>query len=104
MASARRTEAADDDLLGISYDIAVGSGRPKTADRVIHELVDFCDRLAELAPMSQLGTSAPDLGEGIRLIPHRRWVIVFRYVDDGVLVLRIADGRQDYLSWRLGEP
>jgi hypothetical protein len=28
-------------------------------------------------------------------------VIIFRYIDEGVLVLRIADGRQDYLSWKL---
>jgi hypothetical protein len=53
--------------------------------------------------MAQLGTAAPELGLGVRLFSHQRWVILFRYVDDGLLVLRIADGSEDYLAWKLGE-
>ena len=40
-----------------------------------------------------------DLGPGVRLFAHRRWVIIFRYVENGALILRIVDGSQDYLSW-----
>jgi plasmid stabilization system protein ParE len=81
----------------------VESGRPQTAERVVDELIDCCNRLAELHPMAQLGTAAPELGLGVRLFSHQRWVILFRYVDDGLLVLRIADGSEDYLAWKLGE-
>jgi plasmid stabilization system protein ParE len=101
MPVAYRTHTADADLRNIAYQIGVESGRPLTAEKVVDDLIDRCDRLAETSPMSQLGTAAPELGEGIRLLSHRRWVIIFRYVDDGVLILRFADGSQDYLSWKL---
>ena len=96
-----RTEAADNDLRGIAYQIGVESGRPATADKITDELIDCCDQLAELSSVSQLGTATPELGREIRLFTHRRWVIIFRYLDEGVLILRIADGSQDYLAWKL---
>jgi plasmid stabilization system protein ParE len=101
MAVAYRTESADDDLRNIAFHIGVESGRPLTAERIVDELIDCCDQLAELSPVSRIGTTAPELGRGIRLFSHRRWVIIFRYIDEGILVLRIADGSQDYLSWKL---
>jgi len=91
----QRTAAADGDLRDIAYQIGVESGRVLTADKIIDELTDCCEELATLSTTSRLGTAAPELGEGVRF---RRWVILFRYVDSGVLVLRIADGRQDYFS------
>jgi len=48
-----------------------------------------------------LGTAAPEIGEGVRLFPYKRWVILFRYEPHGVDVLRFADASQDYLSWNL---
>jgi plasmid stabilization system protein ParE len=104
MPAAHRTDAANRDLGDIAYQIGVESGRPITADRIVDELIDCCDRLAELSGISHLGTSATELGPGIRLFHHLRWVIMFRYVDEGVLILRIVDGAQDYLSWKLADP
>ena len=102
MAVAYRTLAADNDLRSIAYQIGFESGRPRTAERIVDELIDCCDQLAKLSVISRLGTAAPELGHGIRLFTHRRWVIIFRYIDEGVLILRIADGSQDYFSWKLG--
>jgi plasmid stabilization system protein ParE len=96
-----RAEAADKDLREIAYQIGIVSGRPATADKIIDEMIDCCDQLANRAKFSRRGTAAPKLGQGVRLLPFRRWVIIFRYIDDGVTVLRIADGSQDYLSWKL---
>jgi plasmid stabilization system protein ParE len=101
MAAAYRTAAADEDLFNIAYHIGVESGRPSTADRIVDELIDCCDRLAETSNTSRAGTAAERIGLGIRLFHHRRWVIFFRYTDEGIIVLRFADGSQDYLSWRL---
>jgi plasmid stabilization system protein ParE len=101
MPVAFRSEAADNDLREIAYQIGVESMRPSVADRVIDELLDACDELARMADFARLGTAVPDLGPGIRLYSHRRWVVIFRYVDGGVLILRIADGSQDDLSWKL---
>lgn len=96
-----RTAAADSDLNEIAIRIGVESGRPIAADRLVDEIIDCCEDLAARSNVASIGTAAPELGTGVRLLSHRRWVIIFRYIDEGVLVLRIADGRQDYLSWKL---
>jgi plasmid stabilization system protein ParE len=101
MGVAYRTQAADNDLRDIAFQIGVESGRPSTAERIVDELVDCCDQLAGVSPASRPGTAAPELGRGVRLFSHRRWVIIFRHLQEGILVLRIADGSQAYLSWKL---
>jgi plasmid stabilization system protein ParE len=103
MPVAYRTQSADQDLRAIAFQIGVESGRPQTADKIIDELIDCCEQLAHWSPTSSLGSAAPELGHGVRLFSHRRWVIIFRYVDDGVVILRFVDGSQDYLSWKFGE-
>ncbi len=75
MPVAYRTETADNDLRNIAYQVGIESGRPLTAEKVVDELIDCCDQLAELSPTSQLGTAAPELGRGVRLFSQRRWVI-----------------------------
>ena len=101
MHRAQRTAAAEQDLENIGYQIAVVDGRYEVAVQVLRELVAECDKLAELANTSRLGTEASEIGEGVRLFPCKRWVILFRYVDNGILVLRIVDGGQDYLAWKI---
>ena len=101
MARAIRTAAAERDFESIGWQIAHDQGRPETARRILAALANQCDEIAALAPHARLGTVANELGPDVRLYSWRRWVIVFRYVDGGVVVLRIADGSQDYLSWKL---
>ena len=96
-----RADAADDDLRTIAYQIGVESGRLSVAGAIVDALIDCCEELASLSPMSRLGIAAPELGNAVRLFSFRRWALIFRYVDDDVLILRIADGSQDYLSWKL---
>jgi plasmid stabilization system protein ParE len=100
MPAAYRTQLADEDLRSIAFQIGVESGRPIAADQIIDELVDRFDQLAALSATSRLGTLLPELGESVRLHAYRRWVIIFRYIDDGILILRVADGSQDYMSWK----
>jgi plasmid stabilization system protein ParE len=69
----------------------------------LQELADECDRLAGSTAIEAFGTPAPGIGTDVRLIAFRRWVILFRYQHDGVMILRIADGSQNYLKWKLGE-
>ncbi len=102
MPSARRSEAAERDLQDIAFRIAFHEQRPLTADRMVDELVGQAERLAELSTNAILGTPAPELGDGVRLFAHKRWVIVFRYQPHGIDILRFVDGSQDYLSWKLG--
>ena len=103
MAKARRTSGAEQDLEEIVFHIAMEEDRPTIAERILRELTQRCDKIAELAKVAREGTSAPQLGDGVRLLSHKRWVIIFRYDAEGVIVLRIADGSQDYLSWKLDD-
>ena len=89
-----RTEAAEQDLRDIAYYIAVEDGRPLVADKLIDEITAKCDSYAQTPGI--IGTDAPHLGEGYRTFPHKRWVIIFRYIQDGIEVLRIVDASRDY--------
>jgi plasmid stabilization system protein ParE len=86
----------------LAYQIAIIDGRIMAAERLIDELIDQAENLARTSGIAEMGTAAPELGERVRLFTHRRWVINFRYAPHGVDVLRIVDGSQDYLTWKLG--
>ncbi len=101
MREARRTEAAERDLQSIAVQIGLADGHPATADRIIDELVEQCENLAQRSPVAVQGTAAEEIGKGVRLFSHKRWVILFRYQPHGVDILRLADGNQNYLSWKL---
>jgi plasmid stabilization system protein ParE len=101
MPTARRSAAAERDLQGIAYHIALKDGRPLAADRVIDALVGQAEEIAQLSANSVVGTAAPEIGDGVRLFSCERWVILFRYQPHGIDVLRFADGSQDYFSWKL---
>jgi plasmid stabilization system protein ParE len=101
MPTARRTAAAERDLQQIAFHIAFQEGRTVTADRIIDELIAQAEKLARLSTTTVMGTAAPEIGDGVRLLSYKRWVIIFRYQPHGVDVLRFADGSQDYLSWKL---
>jgi plasmid stabilization system protein ParE len=101
MPTVRRTEAAERDLQSIAFQIGLMSQRPSAADRIIDDLIEQCEILAEQSPAAERGTAAPELGDSVRLFSHKRWVIIFRYEPHGVDILRFADGSQDYLTWKL---
>jgi len=101
MPKARRSEAAERDLQEIAFHIGLKERRVQAADRVVDELIAQAERLAELSTTTKLGTAAPEIGENVRLFAYKRWVFLFRYQPHGIDVLRIADGSQDYLSWKL---
>ncbi len=59
----------------------------------MREIRDRCDHYAR-NPLT--GTSREEFGEGCRVFSHRRWVILFRTIHEGIEVLRIFDGSQAY--------
>lgn len=101
MPRARRSEAAERDLQNIGFHIAMRNRLPETADHIIDELIIQAEEIAQLSTTAVVGTPAPELGNGVRLFSHKRWVILFRYMPHGIDVLRFVDGSQDYLSWKL---
>lgn len=93
MPQAIRTQAAQQDLDEIAWYIAVQESRPRVAYQVIDEIIAKCELLAS---NPSLGTAKPLLGDNYRIFSHKRWVIIFRPIDDGIEVLRIVDGARDY--------
>jgi toxin ParE1/3/4 len=42
-----------------------------------------------------MGREREDLGRGLRSVAHGSYVIIFRYLDDRMQVVRIVHGRRD---------
>ena len=93
MATALRTVAAENDLQEIAFYIAVHEGRPQVAQHNVAEIIAKCDFYAE---NPELGTAAPHLGPDYRIFHYKRWVAIYRPIEDGIAVLRIVDGARDY--------
>lgn len=76
---------ARDDLLGIASYIA--RDNPKRASSFVAELREQCVLLAQ---HPGLGVAKPEYAEGVRMLPHGRYLIFFSETDSpGVLVERV---------------
>jgi toxin ParE1/3/4 len=82
--------AAETDLMDIAVFIA--QDNPKRALTFVDELEGKCDALGG-AP--GIGTSRPELGEGVRMLPHGRYLIFYREASKGLRVERIIHGSRD---------
>jgi plasmid stabilization system protein ParE len=93
MSQAKWTLQAELELIEVAFYIASQDRRPATADNIVDEIREKCDRYAQQPLM---GTAAPDQGEGVRMFPHKRWIIFYLPSDYGIDVLSIVDGARDY--------
>lgn len=89
------TDQARRDLKSIGMYIGRKERRPAVAARVMREIREKCSHYAR---HSLTGTSRTEFGDDCRVFSHSRWVIVFRPIEDGIEVLRVFDGSQDYES------
>ncbi|MBW3600206.1 MAG: type II toxin-antitoxin system RelE/ParE family toxin [Planctomycetes bacterium] len=48
------------------------------------------------ASQPRSGQARPDLGEDVRVFSHSRYVVIYRPLDDGIDVLRVFRGEQDF--------
>lgn len=86
-------EAAIDDITSIFDYLTERVGHERAAEYILH-IENFC-RSLETFP--ERGRRRPDLGDDVRAIVFEsRAVIAYRLEDDGVLVLRVIHGGQDY--------
>ena len=93
MAQALWTPRAEKHLEDIAYYIAVDDGRPITAEKIVREIQDKCELYARNPLM---GEARPELGDKLRAFPHKRWIIVYYPLDDGIVVEAVFDGARDY--------
>lgn len=77
--------------------IARKNHRPLTADRFVRELDEACRKYAGIyAAGSEIGTPRDDLGDGLRVFTHKRWVVVFGPTSGGIEIIRVLDGSRDF--------
>ncbi len=93
--------AAEADLTGIA--IFIAQDNPKRALTFVDELESKCDVLGR-AP--GIGTSRPELGEGIRVLPHGRYLIFYREANKGLRIERITHSSRDigYADFEAADP
>ena len=82
--------AARDDLLEIADYIA--QDNPRRAMSFIDELESRCDALGA-AP--GIGTQRPELGTGVRALPHGRYLIFYRATTAVLRIERVMHGSRD---------
>ncbi|MBE2242542.1 MAG: type II toxin-antitoxin system RelE/ParE family toxin [Burkholderiaceae bacterium] len=82
--------AARDDLLEVALYIA--QDNPARASTFVDELEVRCLGLGETPG---IGTARSELGEGIRMLPHGRYLIFYREARGTVRIERVMHGARD---------
>lgn len=82
-----RSPRAREDLIELWTHIAADN--PSAADRMLDRIEA---KLRLLADTPRLGPARPDIAEGLRLFPIRRYVVLYRELPDGIEIVRVVRG------------
>lgn len=82
--------SARDDLWEIASYIA--QDNPRRALSFVDELEEKC---AALGKAPGIGTARPELGEGVRMLPHGRYLIFYRQGQRSVRIERVMHSARD---------
>ena len=93
------TPVAESDLDDILFYIGIIDRSPVTAERIYFEIRD---RVAEHAEQESPGHKHPDAPDGWLYLRHKRWLIFYRQLADGIEIMRVIDAVRD-LPRRLRE-
>jgi toxin ParE1/3/4 len=92
MPAVKRTAQAEEDLIEIW--IYIPQDNPMAADRVLDDIEEKCDALANNPLMGRLRAEiAPEL----RYFAVGKYLILYRTVQDGIEVVRVIHGACDWL-------
>ena len=72
--------------------LRVAQDSPAAADRLLERIDEKC-RLYATQP--EMGSPRPDLGRHVRCFPVGNHVVIYRPLDDGLLVLLVIHGARD---------
>jgi len=89
----RLSTLAEQDLDEI-WSYVADDASPETADRLIDDIVDRFDLLAEQPGM---GRVRPEFGPGVRSCAVENYVVYYRQEGD-VLIARVLHGRRDQIA------
>lgn len=89
----RKSDAAIADLADIWTYIAADN--PPAADKLVGELLTLFERTA-IHP--HLGRNVEDIGERVRIIPRRHYLIIYRILpdDEAIELVRVVHGARDW--------
>ncbi|MGO4440241.1 type II toxin-antitoxin system RelE/ParE family toxin [Rhizobium sp. RAF56] len=93
MARLRYLRAAKRDITEIMAFIAAETGSVSSGRRFAERLLSKCSNLSALP--GHMGRPRPELGEGIRSSAFQGYLIIYRYIDDILVVVRIFEGHRD---------
>lgn len=85
-------DAWDDLEAVLEFLIHEGVDEP-AAIQFVDTIVDHCINVAR--SNFQLGRERSELGASIRCLPHRKYLIFFRYSGDRLEVVRVVEGHRD---------
>lgn len=92
MARVLRTRSARDDLTQIGRYIGEQSGSLETALRFLDRIDAKCETYSR---QPEMGDPRSDLGSNVRTFPVGNYVVVYRPLPDGILVLLVTHGARD---------
>ena len=93
MSRVQWTPVAERDLDDIFDYIAEISHRPQTAAQILR---DINEKATQYARQSGMGSRRSDLPEHFRFFVHKRYVVVYEPLDDGIRVHGVVDGARDW--------
>jgi plasmid stabilization system protein ParE len=97
MAKSLWSHEAREDLKAIVLYVGRQDRRPATAANIAREINAKADDYAtHFSGGNVTGTHRPELGENYRVFSHKRWVLIFRPHGQGIEVMRVVDGAQDF--------
>lgn len=97
MRGLRFAGSAIDDLDSILTYLARETGDVETAIEFTDHLKRRCARLADLP--GTLGTARPDVRADLRSVPHKGYVIFFRYTNDAVEIVNVLHASRDVIAY-----
>jgi toxin ParE1/3/4 len=69
------------------------SGDERAGTRLVRSIEDRMTKFAGLP--GTLGRPRPELGDGLRSLPHHGYVVIFRYGDGTIDVVQVIHARRD---------
>ncbi len=86
------TPVAESDLDDILLYISLVDRRPTTGERIYYEIRDC---VLEHAAKQLPGHRHPQAPEGWLYLRHKRWLIFYQALEDGIEVMRVIDAVRD---------
>lgn len=85
-----RSPAAENDLIDIWFAIATDS--PLAADRFLDSIAE---RILQSAVFPESGPRRPDIGAEVRAQTIANYLVLYRFAEDRVEIVRIVHGARD---------